>query len=112
VTKPRLTLRITTDLQDRLTAAAEAAGVTPNTVAVILLSQALNLDIQETDKQQIRQPMGQATRVAPELLEGNDISDILATQDDANVSDILAALEEANAESMALNPSDLEESQA
>ena len=96
--KVPLHLRITEELRSQLEAAAEVAGTTPNTVAAILLSQALNHGKGNADGQH----MEEATRLnvaglVEALAEPEDLTELmeaLEEQDAANVAAILAVVNE------------------
>ena len=100
--KVPLHLRVTEELRSQLEAAAEVTGTTPNIVAAILLSQALNHGKSNTSEQHIRE----ATQpyVAPSaagLLEAlakpEDVAELLAAagaQEAANVAAIVAFVNE------------------
>lgn len=98
--KVPLHLRVTEKLRSQLESAAEVAGTTPNTVAVILLSQALDQGKSNAGGQHIEE----ATRLSvAELLEAlakpEDLAELLTeldAQEAANVAAIVAAVNEEN----------------
>lgn len=87
--KTPLVLRITDNLRAQLSAAAELAGTTPNTVAVILLAQALDHGKSNTSEQHIR------GTTQPEVVpSATELVAALEAQDAANVAEIMAFMDE------------------